>query len=73
MVNAADQFKRKWSGLFPKFISMMLKSKENNKEKETFQILNGEDPKYSVELNLVKSPPSSFCFTFKYGDYFTEK
>ena len=51
---------------------MMLKSEENNKEKETFKILKGEVPKYNVELNLVKSPPSSFCFTFKYGDYFTE-
>ena len=67
--NSITQFKEKLTGLFPKFLWLSLKSEEQNKENEAFQIMNGEDPNYRVELNLTKDPPSTICFAFEYKHY----
>lgn len=68
-----ESFKENWSGKFPEFLSLTLKSSSNRSlSTKIINVLNGRNYKFDVENNLTSTPPQIMTFVFQFRSYFTK-
>ena len=61
-----SEFKEKWIGKFPQFLSLTLRNKSEKLLKEVCKIIDNEPIKYDTEVDLINSIPKVLWFKFEY-------
>ena len=61
-----SEFKEKWKGKFPQFLSLTLRNQTDKLLKEVCKIIDNEQIEYNTEVDLINSIPKVLWFKFEY-------